>query len=221
MTLLPMTISWSVVSSVYPAIAIERPNHLPPRLMATDSSASIAKHRTLASSASSSTTLNSGLSALAACFIDNPQDRSPVLRCPWRHTGRGMALAARVSNATVLFHGKRQVKMGPVELTLFAFAVGLTAFGLAGSAMELISGRRLAFVEPYRVAGTSIALAGCDRMRRPVHARQRRPRRLARRVVSRLGADLLRLHRDVLGLGAGIVVLTHCLMGTALLISRF
>ncbi|AZO00088.1 hypothetical protein EJ066_24815 [Mesorhizobium sp. M9A.F.Ca.ET.002.03.1.2] len=39
--------------------------------------------------------------------------------------------------------------MGPVEHTLFAFMVGLTACGLAGSAMELISGRRLAFVEPY------------------------------------------------------------------------
>lgn len=39
--------------------------------------------------------------------------------------------------------------MGPVELSLFAFAVGLTACGLAGSVMELISGRRLAFVEPY------------------------------------------------------------------------
>ncbi|TIS58273.1 MAG: hypothetical protein E5W82_10075 [Mesorhizobium sp.] len=39
--------------------------------------------------------------------------------------------------------------MSPVELVLFAFAVGLTACGLAGSAMELISGRRLAFVEPY------------------------------------------------------------------------
>jgi hypothetical protein len=39
--------------------------------------------------------------------------------------------------------------MGPVELTLFAFAVGLTACGLAGSAIELISGRRLAFVESY------------------------------------------------------------------------
>ena len=39
--------------------------------------------------------------------------------------------------------------MGAVELTLFAFAVGLTACGLAGSAMELIAGRRLAFIEPY------------------------------------------------------------------------
>ncbi|ANT52072.1 DUF6949 family protein [Mesorhizobium amorphae] len=39
--------------------------------------------------------------------------------------------------------------MGPVELVLFAFAVGLTACGLAGSAMELMSGRRLAFAEPY------------------------------------------------------------------------
>ena len=39
--------------------------------------------------------------------------------------------------------------MGPVELTLFAFAVGVTACGLVGSAMELIAGCRLAFVEPY------------------------------------------------------------------------
>lgn len=39
--------------------------------------------------------------------------------------------------------------MGPLELTLFAFAVGLTACGLAGSAMELASGRKVAFAEPY------------------------------------------------------------------------
>ncbi|RWQ62695.1 hypothetical protein [Mesorhizobium sp.] len=39
--------------------------------------------------------------------------------------------------------------MGPIEHTLFGFMVGLTACGLAGSVMELISGRRLAFVEPY------------------------------------------------------------------------
>ena len=39
--------------------------------------------------------------------------------------------------------------MGPVELVLFAFAVGLTTGGLTGSAMELACGRRLAFVEPY------------------------------------------------------------------------
>ncbi|WP_246688621.1 MULTISPECIES: DUF6949 family protein [unclassified Mesorhizobium] len=34
-------------------------------------------------------------------------------------------------------------------LAVYAFAVGLTACGLAGSAMELICGRRLAFAEPY------------------------------------------------------------------------
>ncbi len=39
--------------------------------------------------------------------------------------------------------------MGLLELVLFAFAVGLTACGLAGSAMELVAGRRLAFAEPY------------------------------------------------------------------------
>lgn len=39
--------------------------------------------------------------------------------------------------------------MGPVEHTLFAFMFGLTACGLVGSAMELMSGRRLAFAEPY------------------------------------------------------------------------
>lgn len=39
--------------------------------------------------------------------------------------------------------------MEPLELTLFAFAVGLTACGLAGSAMELVSGRKVAFAEPY------------------------------------------------------------------------
>lgn len=39
--------------------------------------------------------------------------------------------------------------MGPAALTMFAFPVGLTVCGLAGSAMELAAGRRLAFVEPY------------------------------------------------------------------------
>ena len=39
--------------------------------------------------------------------------------------------------------------MDPVVLVLYAFAVGLTACGLVGSAMELLSGRRLAFAEPY------------------------------------------------------------------------
>lgn len=39
--------------------------------------------------------------------------------------------------------------MDPAILFLYAFAVGLTACGLVGSAMELISGRRLAFAEPY------------------------------------------------------------------------
>jgi uncharacterized protein DUF6949 len=39
--------------------------------------------------------------------------------------------------------------MEPLELTLFAFAVGLTACGLAGSTMELASGRKVAFAEPY------------------------------------------------------------------------
>ncbi|MEO5755722.1 MAG: hypothetical protein ABIQ51_02585 [Mesorhizobium sp.] len=39
--------------------------------------------------------------------------------------------------------------MSPLELTAYAFVVGLTVCGLAGSAMELISGRKIAFVEPY------------------------------------------------------------------------
>ncbi|WP_149801978.1 hypothetical protein [Mesorhizobium sp. NFR06] len=39
--------------------------------------------------------------------------------------------------------------MAPVVLVLYAFAVCLTACGLAGSVMELLSGRRLAFAEPY------------------------------------------------------------------------
>lgn len=39
--------------------------------------------------------------------------------------------------------------MGAVMLIAFAFLVGLTACGLAGSMMELASGRRLAFAEPY------------------------------------------------------------------------
>lgn len=39
--------------------------------------------------------------------------------------------------------------MGSLVLIVFAFLVGLTACGLAGSVMEMASGRRLAFVEPY------------------------------------------------------------------------
>jgi hypothetical protein len=39
--------------------------------------------------------------------------------------------------------------MGVVASIAFAFLVGLTACGLAGSAMELASGRRLTFAEPY------------------------------------------------------------------------
>jgi hypothetical protein len=54
--------------------------------------------------------------------------------------------------------------MSPVVVALYAFAVGLTACGLAGSAMELISGRRLAFAEPY-VSPTrilrSLAVTAC------------------------------------------------------------
>ncbi|WP_413771431.1 DUF6949 family protein [Mesorhizobium sp. PAMC28654] len=50
---------------------------------------------------------------------------------------------------TVRFHGKWMVKMGSMVLVLFAFSVGLTVCGLAGSAMELITGRKVAFAEPY------------------------------------------------------------------------
>lgn len=39
--------------------------------------------------------------------------------------------------------------MGTVAQIAFAFVAGLTVCGLAGSAMELACGRRLAFVEPY------------------------------------------------------------------------
>ena len=39
--------------------------------------------------------------------------------------------------------------MHPLLLTVFAFVVGLTACGLASTVMEIVGGRRLAFVEPY------------------------------------------------------------------------
>ena len=39
--------------------------------------------------------------------------------------------------------------MGSLMLIAFAFLVGMTACGLAGSLMELATGRRLAFAEPY------------------------------------------------------------------------
>lgn len=39
--------------------------------------------------------------------------------------------------------------MEPIFTIAFAFLVGVTACGLAGSALELLAGRRLAFTEPY------------------------------------------------------------------------
>lgn len=39
--------------------------------------------------------------------------------------------------------------MDGFELALFAFLVGLTTCGLAGSAMELVWRRKIAFAEPY------------------------------------------------------------------------
>ena len=42
--------------------------------------------------------------------------------------------------------------MHPLASIAFAFLTGLTACGLAGTAMELVCGRRLAFAEPYIAA---------------------------------------------------------------------
>jgi hypothetical protein len=39
--------------------------------------------------------------------------------------------------------------MHPLLLTIFAFLTGLTVCGLVSTVMELVCGRRLAFVEPY------------------------------------------------------------------------
>ncbi len=39
--------------------------------------------------------------------------------------------------------------MSGLALAAFAFLVGITVSGLLGSAMELATGRRLGFVEPY------------------------------------------------------------------------
>lgn len=39
--------------------------------------------------------------------------------------------------------------MGAMQLAAFAFLAGVTVCGLAGSAMELVAGRRLTFAEPY------------------------------------------------------------------------
>jgi hypothetical protein len=39
--------------------------------------------------------------------------------------------------------------MHPLLLTAFAFLTGLTACGLVSTVLELVFGRRLAFVEPY------------------------------------------------------------------------
>ncbi|MBZ9676905.1 DUF6949 family protein [Mesorhizobium sp. ES1-1] len=53
------------------------------------------------------------------------------------------------------------ISLGP---TLFAFVVGLTACGLLGSMMESISGRKLAFAEPYLSPShvlRSLAAAAC------------------------------------------------------------
>jgi hypothetical protein len=59
-----------------------------------------------------------------------------------------MKLAGLPFAATVLFHGKRRVKMSLLATT-FAFLTGLTACGLASTVMELTCGRRMAFIKPY------------------------------------------------------------------------
>jgi hypothetical protein len=91
---------------------------------------------------------------VAACFIAilNVGRLSQTVLCPGLSLGGTFDAAwllQHACRAIVGFHGKRKVKMGQIEQVAFNFMVGLTACGLAGSAMELIAGRRLAFVEPY------------------------------------------------------------------------
>ncbi|MBN9221625.1 MAG: hypothetical protein J0I79_27090 [Mesorhizobium sp.] len=54
--------------------------------------------------------------------------------------------------------------MAEMELFLFAFVVGLTVCGITGSTMELVSGRKIAFAEPYVSAShvlRSLAATAC------------------------------------------------------------
>jgi hypothetical protein len=54
--------------------------------------------------------------------------------------------------------------MAGLELFLFAFVVGLTVCGVTGSTMELVSGRKVAFAEPYVSAShvlRSLAVTAC------------------------------------------------------------
>ena len=60
-----------------------------------------------------------------------------------------MAVPTAASIGTVRSYGKRTVKMDLVGLIAFAFPIGLTACGLAGTAMEMAGARRHAFIVPY------------------------------------------------------------------------
>jgi hypothetical protein len=59
--------------------------------------------------------------------------------------GTGLAAAFRT---TVRRHGKRNVKMDALAALAFALAAGLTFCGLAGTIIELVSGRRLSLGKP-------------------------------------------------------------------------
>lgn len=117
---------------------------------------------------------------------------------------------------TVLFHGKRMVKMDPVATIAFAFLIGLTAGGLAGSVLELASGRRLGFVEPFmsrshvvRSLGAA-ALAGPFMLCNDALAAYRERRISAAALVSCAGTAFF----WCLALGVALGALAHAVLSS-------
>ena len=98
--------------------------------------------------------------------------------------------------------------MDLVSLVAFAFPVGLTACGVAGTAMEMAGGRRLAFIEPYvssrhlvRSLG-AVALAGPFMLMNDALA-ARRARRISLDLLISCGCTAL-----IWALALGVTILS-------------
>lgn len=109
---------------------------------------------------------------------------------------------------TVRIYGKRSVKMDGIGFLAFAFSVGLTAGGLAGTAMEAATGRPLAFAEPYVSARhlvrslAAVAVAGPFMLANDALA-ARRGRRISLAALAGCGATAL-----AWALALGLVILS-------------
>lgn len=98
--------------------------------------------------------------------------------------------------------------MNAIGFLAFAFSVGLTAGGLAGSAMETAAGRPLAFAEPYVSARhllrslAAVAVAGPFMLVNDALA-ARRSRRISSGALAGCGATAL-----VWALALGLAILS-------------